>query len=140
MTATKLVGLLFSCGVAPLPRAKVLAHFIEHRGIEITSRELERAVDLRQPEVSLALSAFTERKWVTELKPKTAETKGRPTKLYILGIPVEMIYQSISKTIEKDFKEKTVLLEQLRTAMIQSKPVIGESSVKKEQQLNLIEK
>jgi len=137
MTATKLVELLFACGIAPLPRAKVLAHFIEKRGVEVTSRELERAVDLRQPEVSLALSAFTERKWVTELKPKTAETKGRPTKLYILGVPAETIYQSIAKGIEKDFKEKTGLLEQLRAAMISPKPVVKEQAPR-EQQLNLV--
>jgi len=121
--ATKLVGLLNQCGVSPLPRAKVLAYFIENKGVQITSRELERAVDLRQPEVSLALGAFTERKWITELKPKESEGKGRPTKLYVLGVPAEAIYLSISKTVEKEYKEKTGLLEQLKIAMIPVKSV-----------------
>jgi predicted transcriptional regulator len=140
MTATKLVELLFLCGICPLPRAKVLAMFIECKGKEVTSRQVERKTDLRQPEVSLALSAFTERKWVTELKPKTAETKGRPTKLYILGVPQETIYQSIAKGIEKDFKEKTGLLEQLKTAMMVVKISVQPEIPSQGKQLNLIEK
>ena len=132
----KLIELLFACGISPLPRAKVLAHFIHSKGVEITSRQLERDCDLRQPEVSLALSAFLDRKWITEKPPKeTPEKKGgRPTKLYVLGIPPDAIYLSISKTIEKDYKDKSELLVQLKTAMISPKPAVSESSVKKEQQ------
>ena len=114
----KLTDLLFECGVCPLPRSKVLAYFIDLHGAETTAREIERKTDLRQPEVSLALSAFQEKKWVTELKSKEQEGKGRPTKTYILAVPTEAIYKSIAAGIEKECTVKTEVLKQLKAAMI----------------------
>ncbi|MCG7854490.1 MAG: MarR family transcriptional regulator, partial [Methanoregulaceae archaeon] len=53
---------------------------------EATSREIERGTDLRQPEVSLAMAALTEQKWVENHEIK-AENKGRPVKIYRLSNP-----------------------------------------------------
>jgi predicted transcriptional regulator len=132
----EITELLFRCGISPLPRAKVLSFFLKEKGKELTAREIERGTDLRQPEVSLALSAFVERKWVTEQKPKELEGKGRPSKMYTLAIPTETLFTSIESGLMKDMAEKRELLNQLRTAMISPKPVVKEH-VPKEQQLSL---
>lgn len=128
--------LLFACGIVPMTRAKVLATFIHSKGKELTARELERQCDLRQPEVSLALSAFIDRKWITVIAGKEKEGKGRPTKVYVLGVPAEAIYLSISTTIDTDYKRKSELLIKLKSAMIQ--PVLLPKVGEQKGQLNLM--
>jgi predicted transcriptional regulator len=118
MTADKLISLLNQCGISPLPRAKILTIFLLSPGAELTSRGIERQCDLRQPEVSLAISSFEERQWITVLPAKEQAGKGRPEKRYVLAIPVEAIYKSIAATVEKECTQKARLLEQLKAAMI----------------------
>ena len=105
-----------------MPRAKVLAHFLKEKG-ELTAREIERATDLRQPEVSLALGAFIERKWITEQKQKSDTTKGRPSKVYVLSIPPETLFQSIESGVTKELKERQDLLKELKSVMMVVKTV-----------------
>jgi predicted transcriptional regulator len=57
---------------------------------EATSREIEMGTNLRQPEVSIAMRALRQNKWVEERDIKT-EGKGRPMKVYKLGMPLESI-------------------------------------------------
>lgn len=121
-----------------MPRAKVLAHFLKERGKELTARDIERATDLRQPEVSLALSAFIERKWIVDQKPKEVD-KGRPSKQYILAIPAETLFQSIEGTIVKEAKEKQELLAELKRAMMVVKTVQPETPHVSGKQLSLVE-
>ena len=59
---------------------------------EATSREIEMGTGLRQPEVSIAMRTMRENDWVTERDAKT-EGKGRPMKIYKLGIPLEKIIE-----------------------------------------------
>ena len=54
------------------------------RDIDLTSREMERVCDLRQPEVSIALTDLIDRKWVKKVSQK-AENKGRPVLTYHLS-------------------------------------------------------
>ena len=57
---------------------------------EVTSREIEMGTDLRQPEVSIGMRTLRENNWVEEHEVK-ADGKGRPMKVYKLGVPIEEI-------------------------------------------------
>jgi predicted transcriptional regulator len=48
---------------------------------ERSSREIETAIGLRQPEVSIAMQTLRERGWLTEHEIKSIG-KGRPLKIY----------------------------------------------------------
>ena len=57
---------------------------------EGSSRDIETATGLRQPEVSIAMRTLRQNNWVNERDVKT-EGKGRPMKIYKLGVPIEEI-------------------------------------------------
>jgi len=57
---------------------------------EASSREVETATGLRQPEVSIAMRTMRENGWVQERDLKR-EGKGRPTKVYALSVPMDLI-------------------------------------------------
>ena len=57
---------------------------------EATSREIEIGSNMRQPEVSIAMRALRENNWVEERDVRVAG-KGRPMKVYKLGVPIEEI-------------------------------------------------
>jgi len=59
---------------------------------ECTSREIEKATGLRQPEVSIAIQALRENGWVAERELKR-EGKGRPKKVYALRSTIGDIIQ-----------------------------------------------
>ncbi len=54
---------------------------------EGTSRDIEVATGLRQPEVSIAMRTLRERSWVREREIK-GDGKGRPVKIYALGATI----------------------------------------------------
>ena len=54
---------------------------------EATSREIEMGTNLRQPEVSIAMRTMRQNNWVEERDVRT-EGKGRPMKIYKLGVPI----------------------------------------------------
>ena len=57
---------------------------------EVTSREIEMGTDLRQPEVSIGMRTLRQNNWVEEHDIKVSG-KGRPMKVYKLGVPIEEI-------------------------------------------------
>jgi predicted transcriptional regulator len=57
---------------------------------EATSREIEMGTNLRQPEVSIGMRTLRENNWVEEHDVKVAG-KGRPMKVYKLGVPIGKI-------------------------------------------------
>lgn len=59
---------------------------------EATSREIEMATGLRQPEVSIAMRTMRENGWTLEKEIKH-EGKGRPMKVYLLQISVNDIIE-----------------------------------------------
>jgi len=65
--------------------AKVIASIAG--GNEATTRYIERAAGLRQPEVSIAMRTLRHENWIRDWEVK-AEGKGRPHKVYALTIPV----------------------------------------------------
>ena len=54
---------------------------------EVTSREIEMGTNLRQPEVSIGMRTLRENNWVEERDVKVGG-KGRPMKVYKLGVPI----------------------------------------------------
>jgi predicted transcriptional regulator len=90
--------------------ARVLAIFL--RGIDLTSREIERMADLRQPEVSIAITALTRRNWICTATLIT-ENKGRPVKVFRLAQPVEQILFQIKSEILGDFSKQIAYVERV---------------------------
>lgn len=76
--------------------AAMLAALIEKK-VPLTTREIERIADLRQPEVSLAMKELSGKGWITIL-PVDAEIKcGRPAVNVRLSKPIEEIIIEIEK-------------------------------------------
>ena len=57
---------------------------------EATSREIEVGTNLRQPEVSIGMRTLRNNNWIEERDVKV-DGKGRPMKIYKLGVPIEEI-------------------------------------------------
>lgn len=78
---------------------------------EAISRDIERAANLRQPEVSLAMKELKDWEWVKERELKK-KGKGRPLKSYKLTLDLKEIVSELVnkkreeiKRIEKDLLE-----------------------------------
>jgi predicted transcriptional regulator len=89
--------------------AKVVV-FLAKAG-EAISRDIERAANLRQPEVSLAMKELKEWGWVKERELKK-KGKGRPLKSYKLTLDLKEIVAELVakkrdeiKRVEKDLVE-----------------------------------
>ncbi|MGV8108288.1 MarR family transcriptional regulator [Methanospirillum sp.] len=83
------------------------------RGFDLTSREIERVCDIRQPEVSIALSDLENRKWVKKVGQKS-ENKGRPVLIYHLVKSVDDILDELKKVIVGDYNKKLNEIEKVR--------------------------
>ena len=106
--------------------SKALQYLLDNIGNEVTAREIERKMDMRQPEVSLALKSLKKRGWIATAEPSVTKIHGRPTHLLWLRISAEEIYQEISVQFEKDITKLKDTLDQLKTAMTSVKPVQSE--------------
>lgn len=91
--------------------AKVLVYLA--RNNNLTSREIERGTDLRQPEVSIAINYLKKRGWV-KISNLLTENKGRPVKMYTLHIPIQEILNQIESEKSKDFQQYIELLNEAR--------------------------
>jgi predicted transcriptional regulator len=80
---------------------------------EATSRDIERGTDLRQPEVSIAMTAMMEQKWV-ESRENKAENKGRPVKIYKLALPISEIMDRIERDKMAEANNQLKMIKQLR--------------------------
>ncbi|RZN35643.1 MAG: transcriptional regulator [Methanosarcinales archaeon] len=74
---------------------------------EMTSRELEAAAGIRQPEVSAAMRVLRAKEWVVEREEKKKLGKGRPVKVYRLNIMLRDIVETLEK--EKISSEKEMM-------------------------------
>ena len=92
--------------------AKVLRFLFKNNSGQ--SREIERKMDMRQPEVSSAMNSFCKRKWIKITQIKNA-SKGRPTNVYTLSTSKEQILKEIKDTIEKEIEAKRTILKNLET-------------------------
>ena len=83
-----------------------------------SSRDIEVATGLRQPEVSIAMQTLRERNWLTEHEIKS-EGKGRPLRIYALRATIDEIinYCEAEKSREAArFSEAIQRLKELSSA------------------------
>ena len=81
---------------------------------EMTSRELEAAAGIRQPEVSAAMRVLRAKEWVVEREEKKKLGKGRPVKVYRLNILLHDIVETLEKEKISSDKEMMSDLARLR--------------------------
>jgi len=91
--------------------ARILVLFFKR--VDLSSREVERISDLRQPEVSIALTHLIKKRWVQVVRHIT-ENKGRPVKIYNLSGSVDEILDEIEQEIGTEYKGKMGSLERIR--------------------------
>jgi len=99
------IEVLASTGM-PKGTARTLA-YLTTKEDWATSRDIERATNLRQPEVSIAVRTLLERGWI-ERDSLKRESKGRPINIYRMDADLHDVYTSI----ESDEKEKIADVEE----------------------------
>jgi predicted transcriptional regulator len=82
-------------------------------GNEATSREIEMGTNLRQPEVSIAMRTLRQNNWVEERDIK-AEGKGRPMKVYKLGLPLKSIITFYEEEANRESAHAMESIQKLR--------------------------
>jgi len=91
--------------------AKVLVYLAKNKNL--TSRDIERGTDLRQPEVSIAINHLRKRGWV-KISNLLTENKGRTVKLYTLHVSIQDILNEIESEKSEDFQQYIDLLNLAR--------------------------
>lgn len=109
-TEEEVIRLLVEIGMKS-HEARLLAVFF--RGIEPTSRELERITNLRQPEVSIAITGLSKRKWVCVSSLINAN-KGRPVKIFSLTGTIDSILDEIRGGISSGHDQQVDMLRRIR--------------------------
>ncbi|HIE31187.1 MAG TPA: transcriptional regulator [Methanosarcinales archaeon] len=64
---------------------------------EMTSRQIEAAAGIRQPEVSAAMRVLRTKEWVVEREEKKKLGKGRPVKVYRLDATLREIVEALEE-------------------------------------------
>jgi predicted transcriptional regulator len=116
MVDRKIVRLLSKLGLEK-NIAKVIVFLAEVK--EATSREIDLAADLRQPEVSSVMRELRELGWIAE-RELSKEGKGRPMKSYKLTVELKDIVSEITKRKRDELskvKENLARLEELAGLM-----------------------
>jgi predicted transcriptional regulator len=78
-----------------------------------TSMDIERGVNLRQPEVSIAVKQLKEKNWITEREERKIG-KGRPIKVFSLKVGFNDIVNQLEKQHEKALDEARANVEILK--------------------------
>ena len=88
----------------------------------LTSRAIERIVDLRQPEVSIAINQLISRKWA-HISSLITEKKGRPVKVYSLSLSIDVILDQIEEQIGGDYRSQLDTIERVRSMVKESRMI-----------------
>jgi predicted transcriptional regulator len=80
---------------------------------EGSSRDIETATGLRQPEVSIAMRTLRQNNWVTERDVKT-EGKGRPMKIYKLSVHIEEIIKHYEEEKNNEAAQNMKSIQRLK--------------------------
>jgi len=78
-----------------------------------TSRDIERATELRQPEVSIAMSVLMDEKWI-DYQENKSENKGRPEKTYSLTLSMGDIINKIEVAKREEANEHLKMIRKMR--------------------------
>lgn len=102
--------LLFKLGLKK-NSAKILVYLANAH--TATSRDIERATDLRQPEVSIAMSTLMEEKWI-DYQENKSENKGRPEKTYTLTLSMGDIVNKMEVVKREEANENLKMIRKMR--------------------------
>jgi predicted transcriptional regulator len=80
---------------------------------EATSREIERGLDMRQPEVSVAMKYLMDQDWIRH-RESTHEKKGRAVRIYKLAKSMTVIINSIEKEKKNNANNQLNIFRKLR--------------------------
>jgi predicted transcriptional regulator len=80
---------------------------------ERSSRDIEVATGLRQPEVSIAMQTLRERNWLTEHEIKSSG-KGRPLKIYALRATIDEIINYCETEKSREFVRTSEAIQRLK--------------------------
>lgn len=80
---------------------------------EASSKEIETATRMRQPEVSVAMRTLRQNNWVEE-GDINAERKGRPMKVYMLSVPLNMIIEHYEEDSNRESARAMESIQRLR--------------------------
>ena len=80
---------------------------------EANSREIETATRMRQPEVSIAMRTLRQNSWVEE-GDINGKGKGRPMKVYMLSVPLNMIIQHYEEERNRESARAMEAIQKLR--------------------------
>ena len=92
--------------------AKILAYL--HYNPDRTAMDIEFDMEMRQPEVSVALQYCLKKNWIKDRKEKR-ESKGRPMKIHRLNRSVkEIVEEYIIELPENDQIKNTEIFEKIK--------------------------
>jgi predicted transcriptional regulator len=93
--------------------ARTLA-FLSSKEDWATSKDIEKATKLRQPEVSIAVRELEDRGWV-ERDSLKRESKGRPINIYRMSVDLNRVYNSIEEGEKAKIEQVEENLKQIRS-------------------------
>ena len=111
-----LPSLLISAGYTPRV-AKALAWLILRGDGVVTSREIERGADLRQPEVHYAISVLEGMKWIEKIETPSTSKPGRPFTQYRFQLTKEQVYTEIKSGIDKKAGDLSEMASRIHEAI-----------------------
>lgn len=91
------------------------------KDVDLTSREIERVVELRQPEVSSAITDLMKKRWI-HIVHQITENKGRPMKVYHIAKTLNEILDELMDTLIGSYEMKFQDIERVRN-LLHQKPV-----------------
>jgi predicted transcriptional regulator len=80
---------------------------------EGSTKDIEVATGMRQPEVSIAMQILRERKWITERNVKL-ENKGRPMTFYALRSTIDEIIKHYEAKKIEEFAQTMETIKRLK--------------------------
>jgi len=105
----EIISLLIDVGLKK-DEARLLMVFF--RGLEQTSRDLERICELRQPEVSNAIMSLTKRNWIFISCLNTGHV-GRPENIYALKKTPDAILDEIKDGISAGHEQQVMMIRKI---------------------------
>ena len=107
--------LLFMLGLESLGMKRTLACVITFLKDlkERSSRDIEVATGLRQPEVSIVMQTLRERNWLTEHEIKS-KGKGRPLKIYALQATIDDIINYYEAEKSRELARNSEAIQRLK--------------------------
>ena len=107
----ELVNLFIKIGMK-----KVIAQILVYiaRTEEATARDIERGIDLRQSECSMAVRYLTDQGWLKSRKIPS-ERKGRDVQMYRLTVPLSKILNGIEKQKKTEANNQLAIIKKMRS-------------------------